>query len=409
MGQDIDGRSIGDRARAIRRRRGLSLDAAAGLAGISESYLSRLERGERQFDRRSLIENLAEALGCSPRDLTGGPALGTDARALSAASAVPALGVALHDTTFDDVPDIPHRPLRELVEVAAQANAAADEVRYPLSSDQLGNLITELHVVIATAKDTDQVQVALAALVEACIVARSLAGTLGHGDLAVAATHRGWEAARRAERPDLVGLMAMGRAISLNRIGARRRAGSILSATLADLAPLPGPTDDDTATAQARGMLHLAAAHLAARNGDIPTADTHLSEASDLARHTGERNHMRYHFGPANVATWRLAVAVETERGPDEVTRLTDTPIDTSVLGSADRVAALHFDLARAHAQAGGDQDTEAVRHIDTADRVAPLRIRQDPLTRELIGTLDRRARRRVWELDSMKRRVGIA
>ena len=42
---------IGARARMIRRRRGLSLDVAAGLAGISKPYLSALERGQRGFNR----------------------------------------------------------------------------------------------------------------------------------------------------------------------------------------------------------------------------------------------------------------------------------------------------------------------------------------------------------------------
>ncbi len=42
--------TIGSRARMIRRRRGLSLDVAAGLAGISKSYLSMLETGRRRFD-----------------------------------------------------------------------------------------------------------------------------------------------------------------------------------------------------------------------------------------------------------------------------------------------------------------------------------------------------------------------
>lgn len=408
MAEDIDATTIGDRARTIRRRRGMSLDTAAGLAGISESYLSRLERNERGFDRRGLIEDLADALGCSPRDLTGGPGIGVDSRAVAAASAIPALNVALHDSTFDDVPDIPTRPVAELAELAARANQAADEVRYPLTGSQLGELITELHVIIATGSTEDR-RAALAALVEACIVARSLTYTLGHVELAVAATHRGWHAARRLERPDLVGLMAMGRAISLTRIGARRRARSVLTGALGELASLPGPTIEDTSTAEARGMLHLAAAHVAAREGDSETADGHLDEASDLAKHTGERNFMRYHFGPTNVSTWRLAVAVETHRGAEEATRLGKAPIDASVLKSADRVAALHFDLARAHAQAGGSQDGEALRHVDAADRLAPLRIRQDPLTRELLSSLDRRARRRVWELDSMKRRVGIA
>src|SRR5437764_10893044 len=55
--------SIGVRARMIRRRRGLSLEVVAGLAGISPAYLSMLERGQRGFNRRGLLEDLADALG----------------------------------------------------------------------------------------------------------------------------------------------------------------------------------------------------------------------------------------------------------------------------------------------------------------------------------------------------------
>jgi transcriptional regulator with XRE-family HTH domain len=48
-----EARTIGARARTIRRRRGLSLDVASGLAGISKPYLSALERGQRGFNRQS--------------------------------------------------------------------------------------------------------------------------------------------------------------------------------------------------------------------------------------------------------------------------------------------------------------------------------------------------------------------
>lgn len=60
-----EARTIGARARMIRRRRGLSLDVVAGLAGIGKSYLSMLEQGQRVFNRRGLLEDLASALGCS--------------------------------------------------------------------------------------------------------------------------------------------------------------------------------------------------------------------------------------------------------------------------------------------------------------------------------------------------------
>ncbi len=65
-----DPAEIARRARTIRRRRGLSLDTAAGLAGISKPYLSMLERGQRRFQRRGLLEDLAQALGCAVADLT---------------------------------------------------------------------------------------------------------------------------------------------------------------------------------------------------------------------------------------------------------------------------------------------------------------------------------------------------
>jgi len=61
---------IGHTLRQIRRARGKSLTVVAGLAGISPSYLSRLESGERALDRRSLILTLANALEVAPGDIT---------------------------------------------------------------------------------------------------------------------------------------------------------------------------------------------------------------------------------------------------------------------------------------------------------------------------------------------------
>jgi hypothetical protein len=154
-------------------------------------------------------------------------------------------------------------------------------------------------------------------------------------------------------------------------------------------------------------MLHLTRAFLAARAGQAPTSDAHLAEAADLAHHTGEGNFLFKHFGPANVAAWQLSTAVETDRGPDAAARVTDADIAT--LASRDRRAGVHLDLARAWVQdSSGTRDTDAVRHIDAADHLGPVRVRQDPLVRELIGILDRRARRRTWELESLKRRVGV-
>ncbi|MDQ3762128.1 MAG: helix-turn-helix domain-containing protein [Actinomycetota bacterium] len=61
-----DNRTIGRRLRQIRYARGKSLRVIAGLAGISTSSLSRIERGERAFDNRSETVALANALQIAP-------------------------------------------------------------------------------------------------------------------------------------------------------------------------------------------------------------------------------------------------------------------------------------------------------------------------------------------------------
>jgi hypothetical protein len=147
---------------------------------------------------------------------------------------------------------------------------------------------------------------------------------------------------------------------------------------------------------------------IATRDGRADDAATHFAEARSLATHTRERNHMRYHFGPTNVAAWELGLAVETGAGPAVAKRLAAAPIDLSVFGSKGRVAYVHFDLARAWAQADGRRDGEAARALDAADRLAPVRLRNDPIARDLVVALHRRARRQVWELDSLRNRFGI-
>jgi transcriptional regulator with XRE-family HTH domain len=399
-----DALSIGQRLRMIRRRRGMSQAVAAGLAGISKPYLSMLERGERGFNRRGLLEDLAEAVSCSVADLTGQPYSLPDRQSTDVAAAVAGISRALHDTTLDDVPDVSVGPLSKLATATALAHAHVDEARYGLAAQGLAGLLIALYVRVVTG-DSEERRGALVRLAEACKVAYVLAKRTGQIELAGIAAQRGLDAARLAERPDLVGMLEMSRTSTLIGLGARRRAALVCSQTLREISALPGPTPDDTRVAEACGMLHLTTALIAAREGQAGEVATHLAEARSLAAYTGERNHMRYHFGPTNVAAWELGLAVEAGTGPDAAQRITADPIDLSVFSSKGRSAYVHFDLARAWAQAEGSHDQEAVRALDTADRLAPVRLRNDPLARDLVITLDRRAPRRVWELDSLRNR----
>jgi transcriptional regulator with XRE-family HTH domain len=398
---------IGLRVRAIRRRRGLSLDTAAGLAGISKPYLSMLERGLRPFDRRGLLEDMARALGCSVVDLTGQPYVPGDRDSAEALATLPAISVALYDATLDDVPDMPARPVDELARWAARANEHVAHSRYSDAGRDLGDLLAELHVQAVTG-DTDTRRAALAALVEACFVASGTARALGNADLAVAAARRAQDAARRLDDPALAAFAAMTSTSALSRLGARHQAQRVAGVALRNVEPAVDPSAVDTSAAQAAGMLHLSSAQMAAKDNRGGDAGAHLAAAQELAERTGERNRLWFSFGPANVRAWSLSIAVEMGEGPGLAEQIEAVPAYDADLTTGDRRAALHFDLARAYGQADGSRDTAALRHLDVADRIAPQRIRHDPVARELVHELDMRARLRAWELDSLKNRLGM-
>ncbi|MBV8997364.1 MAG: helix-turn-helix transcriptional regulator [Pseudonocardiales bacterium] len=405
---DIDSQSIGARARAIRRRRGLSLEIAAGLAGITKSYLSMLERGQRRLERRGLLEDLAAALGCSVVDLTGQPYLPADRPSADALVALPGIREAIYDTTLQDAPQIAARSVEHLAAVIRRANEHRDVGHYGVAGRELGCVLVELHVHTATG-GTDTRRAALRALVEACHVAAAIAEVVGHQDLALACAVREAQAAQAlGDDPALSALAAYGLGQTWSKVGARRQAAHTLANAVNTISKDADPDAEDTGTAEMVGMVHLGTALLGARCGDRDMAMTHLAEAASLAERTGERNTQLQHFGPINVALWRVALAVDLGDGPATAERLDAKPIPVELLASSLRTANLSLDIARGWAQAGGDRDEAALRALDAADRAAPAMVRNHPLARELLAELYGRARRRVWELDSLRNRFAL-
>jgi transcriptional regulator with XRE-family HTH domain len=402
-----DALSIGENARMIRRRRGLSLEVAGGLAGISGPYLSMLERGLRGFHRRGLIEDLADALGCSVADLTGQPYLPPDRESARAKTMIAQIERGLNEATLDEVPDLRPRPLDVLDGWARHARELRDTASYRSSGEGIDGALIELQVHLATS-DGRARQCAAGLLTEAAYHAFVLATTFGYVHLAQLAAQRAVDAARITERPELVAFAMFARAPSVARTGGRRRAVGMLDRALDEAQQVTTIRHGETLGAEMFGLLHLMGAHFAARDSDAAGAADHLDEAARVALLTGERNGLQQHFGPTNVNVWRVAIGAELGQGPVVAERVEREPIDLDILGSKDRSAALHVDLARSWAQAEGDRDNEAIRHLDTADRIAPTRIRNDPIARDLVLTLDRRAPRRVWELDSLRHRFGV-
>lgn len=67
-GPDEGRRVFGERIRTLRQNRGLSQEHLAELAGVHRTYLSSVERGERNVSLDNIYA-IAEALSISPAEL----------------------------------------------------------------------------------------------------------------------------------------------------------------------------------------------------------------------------------------------------------------------------------------------------------------------------------------------------
>src|SRR5215472_9902892 len=63
--------TIGQRVARCRKARGMSQEVLAHLLGRSQSWLTKVERGERQLDRMSTILEVAHVLGVDVAEITG--------------------------------------------------------------------------------------------------------------------------------------------------------------------------------------------------------------------------------------------------------------------------------------------------------------------------------------------------
>jgi transcriptional regulator with XRE-family HTH domain len=396
-------RAIGAAAQRIRKRRGLSLDVVGDLTGVGKGNLSKIERGKRRITQWKVLEDLADALSCSVTDLTGEPYQAPDRHTAEALAVIPHLTIALYETpgAHDDGSA---RPLGELLGAVTRANALCEDSQYARACRDLPDLLPALHLRELTGSSDDQRE-ALAGLVEGYVVAFGVTRHLGRPELAMQAAQRARDAAEKLADPAFLGFARLMNASVFSRIGARQAAQDVLAAASSEIEPYANPDAPEPRAAEAMGVMHLVSAQLAARGGQVADAHAHLDEAESIARHTGERNTLHWRFGKGNVTNWRLAIGVELARGPETAERI---EADPPRLVTAGRRSRYHFDLARGYAQAGGSRDQIAYRHLDTADRIAPGRTRMDPLAKELVRAMRRRAKRSVWELDSLCRRFGV-
>ena len=403
----MDGITIGARLRTLRRWRDMTQVELAGLAGLSPSFVSMVETGQRPLDRRSHIAALAGALKVSEADLVGGPHLSHDRLQSDPHMAIPPLRVALQTNSLTRPAVDQARPLAELHrEVFGTIEPLRRVCDYVRVGQLLSPVIDELYRHSADPEDEAAGRLALEILVEACVIAAAVTKELGYMDLAYLAAQRAEEAATLLGDPvqkgkaDFMWLLTLPRAGSWNRtLAAAEHAANDLE-----------PHARDPLGRQILGMLTLTASLSAASIQRGDSATHWLNEAAAIsAQVPDEPTRTWQSFSPTNVAMWRVSVGVECgESGGAVLEMAKDVNLDL-LEPKASRRAGFLVDVGRGLAREP-ETRPEAVRWLRRAENAAPQRIRNSAAARETVAYLLSRAVAMAGgrELRGMAARMGV-
>lgn len=361
---------------------GGSATTLAGLIGMSQAYISQIEAGLREVDKRSTLVHLAEALQVSVADLTDLP--GPNFPEYSAAAAtVPAIRAALNLIRLNaDVE--PTRSSAELSRAVEELAALDMRAQYELLGQKLPDVLLGVYALTEHGPDEQTRTDALRLMVMAAKCGTFTLKYLRYPDLATIASEVGYAAAVRLGHPAWLGVAEFVRLLSLP--SENKTLTHELALTAADR--LQGNLGSSREAMETYGMLHLSASLVSALCVRPQDAKAHLDEAAEIAARTGEGSFASMYFGPTNICFWRTAIAVELGEGGRVMELAKDVVADQ--VPSAVRQASYYTDLGRGLAQ-NRRHDQEAVTNFIRAELIAPQRVRLNQAVRETVGAMLRR------------------
>jgi transcriptional regulator with XRE-family HTH domain len=401
-----DESTIGARLRALRTWRGMTMQQLADQTGLSQSFISLVERGHRSLDRRSHIASVAAALRVSETDLTGGPHLTEDPIQANPHLRIPAIRAVLQTSTLSEPTCERARPLPELLAELNRIEPAHQACDYMTVGKVLPELLDELHLHAAEPADEATHKLALEGLIQACVTATFMAKDLGHHDLAHTAALRADHAAAILDDPVQKAIASFLRINTAPRAGTWDRTLRMAEGAAAKLEPhVSSPL-----AIQVCGMLTLSASMAGAvlHRQDVATHwMDQASELSDRVPDTPDANWMS--FSKTNVGIWRVAVEVENGMAGGAVLKLAKD-VDLDNLGTKQgRKAAFMADVGRGLARDAKTRG-QAIRWLRRAEETAPQWIRNSPPVREAVLHMLNRAIAEAGgrELRGMAARMSI-
>lgn len=387
--------TIGARIKYWRNRRGrMTQTVLAGLAGVSQAYISQLETNNKTIERRSTLVSIAAALQVTVADLLGETGDPTDPARAAASSSVLALRAAIVEIEEGER-RTPTRNTEQMDAAMAGLSDLRARADYVAMAAVLPGLLT------------DAAGYGRHYLARVGYEAATTLKNLGYRDLALPAARLAVSGALDSEAPAWIGATRYFHAVTLP-IEAAGITSRVAERAMSDLQSAAADRD----VRQMLGQLHLAAALASAVNKRPDDALAHLAAADGEARSLGgdPGDGIGFNllgFGPTNIGLWRMTVAAELgEHG--RVVELAKT-INPGPLRAADR----HYSywLTRGLALSrSGRADQETVASLMYAERAAPAPFGVNAAAHDAVVTVIHRARRRSIsdDLRIIARRIGI-
>lgn len=376
---------IGERLRFYRQAKGKTQAVVAGLAGVTEDYLSQIERGLKT-PTLPLVHRFSKILGVRVSELLGESATEHDERVHPVGYAVQRALMSYAGTA--DEPDLEN--LRGRVN-AAWSTWQGSPHRYTEVSEVLPDLIIDVQAAqrgLARSSSADEQREAQRVSADLFFLLRTFTKRIGRTDLSLLVADRGVLAADAADDPVRMAAAKWNLGHILLAQGETDGAEEVAMTAIEDLHH--DTSDDDVDAVGMAGALWLVSAVAAVRNNDPWTARDRLREkALPAAQVTGDTNVMWTVFGPTNVGLH--AVSVEMEMGEaGEALRLADD-IDISRSPSLERKTTFALEVARCYEQKRDDPGV--FLHLVNAETSGPEDMRYNTLARDLVHGLLKRAR----------------
>lgn len=393
---------IGERIAAHRKRRGMSQDALAGLAGRSRSWLSQVERGIRGVDKLTTVNDLASVLRVKPADLIGqdwkyAPNGSPQVRAVGEIRAQ----LANYGYLFGEPAEM--WPLPQLRNATVEVHRTYQAAKYSSTAAMIPDLLQAADAYDGfTGQRNREVHLSRCS---AYAATAKLLTKMGEAHLAWLAADRAVHAAMSAGSTTAQGLAAYQVACALLRSERTEDAEHVAVAAAEQL--MPAAASDAPEAVSLAGANWLLAAVIAARRSDRAESRTRLTNAEALGGLLGaDGNHSWTAFGPTNVMIHSASAAAEL--GDPRAVLDAATQIDPERLpaGLNSRRAQVHLDLAWAQTQAR--HDIEAILHLQQVERLAPEVIRYNTIAREMTRELLKRTRRPSPALSVLASQSGL-